>query len=165
MNSKIIKGDNVEIMKNLLDNSIDSCISDFPYGIEFMGMNWDSHKNWNKGEGKHGTWDGTGYTGQKRPAFYTATNKDKILFYEWCYDRAEGLCRIIKPGGYALIFGHPKTNHRMKSAFEDVGFKIVEEIDWVFLSGMPKSQDIGKMFLKKKKENLAKQWDGYKTSG
>jgi DNA modification methylase len=43
------------------------------------------------------------------------------------------LYRIIKPGGYVCIFGHPKTNHRMKSAFEDVGFNIVEEIDWVYL--------------------------------
>lgn len=37
----------------------------------------------------------------------------------------------MKSGGYVAIFGHPKTNHRMKCAFEDTGFKIVEEIDWI----------------------------------
>lgn len=209
MNGKIIKGDNIKIMKKIPDNYIDSCISDFPYGLEFMGKNWDSFKNWNNGEGKHSTWEGAGYTGQKRPAFYTTTNKDKLIFYEWCYDRAIELYRIMKPGGYILIFGHPKTNHRMKSAFEDAGFNIVEEIDWIYLTGMPKSQDIGKLFDKKagkkrevigidqsklrpnrksesdgadrvlaggfKSDNgatitapvtkLAKQWDGWKTSG
>ena len=36
----------------------------------------------------------------------------------------------------------------MKSAFEDCGFKIVEEIDYVYLNGMPKNQDIGKLFDK-----------------
>ena len=36
----------------------------------------------------------------------------------------------------------------MKCAFEDAGFKIVEEIDWVYLTGMPKNQDIGKLFDK-----------------
>jgi site-specific DNA-methyltransferase (adenine-specific) len=37
----------------------------------------------------------------------------------------------------------------MKSAFEDAGFKIVEEIEWVYLTGLPKNQDIGKLFDKK----------------
>lgn len=67
-------------------------------------------------------------------------------FYDWCKLRALGCLHILKPGGYVAIFGHPKSNHRMKCAFEDVGFRIVEEIDWLYLSGMPKSQDIGKMF-------------------
>ncbi len=70
-------------------------------------------------------------------------------FYEWCKLRAEQLYRVLRPGGFALIFGHPKTNHRMKCAFEDVGFNIVEEIDWIYFSGFPKNQDIGKMFDKK----------------
>lgn len=69
-------------------------------------------------------------------------------FYEWNKVRAEALYRIMKSGGYVAIFGHPKTNHRMKCAFEDAGFRIVEEIDWVYLTGMPKNQDIGKLFDK-----------------
>lgn len=70
-------------------------------------------------------------------------------FYDWNKLRADALFRVIKPGGYVAIFGHPKTNHRMKCAFEDSGFKIVEEIDWIYLTGMPKNQDIGKLFDKK----------------
>jgi site-specific DNA-methyltransferase (adenine-specific) len=124
-------------------------------------------------------------------------------FYEWNKQRAEGLYRIVKHGGYVMIFGHHKTNHRMKCAFEDAGFKIVEEIDWCYASGFPKNQDIGKLFDKDAKvvrqgtgefktrhgggaksdkisqlnpdwketeitlptSALAKQWDGWKTSG
>ena len=37
----------------------------------------------------------------------------------------------------------------MKCAFEDAGFQIVEEIDWIYGTGMPKNQDIGKLFDKK----------------
>jgi site-specific DNA-methyltransferase (adenine-specific) len=70
-------------------------------------------------------------------------------FYDWCLQRAKSLHRVIKSGGYVLIFGHPKTNHRMKCAFEDAGFQIVEEIDWVYGTGFPKNQDIGKLFDKK----------------
>lgn len=130
---RIIHGDNLEALDKFPENSVDSCISDFPYAIEFMGKNWDSAKHWNTGEGSHGTFEGTGYTGKKRPAFYQNTNDDKLKFYDWCFDRAEKLHKIIKPGGYVCIFGHPKTNHRMKCAFEDAGFNVVEEIEWVYL--------------------------------
>lgn len=113
-NGKIIHGDNIDVLSELNESSVDSCISDFPYAIGFMGKVWDS--------GKH--------------------------FYEWCYSRAVELLRVMKPGGYVAIFGHPKTNHRMKCAFEDAGFTLVEEIDWIYSTGFPKNQDIGKMFDK-----------------
>lgn len=165
----VIYGDNIEVMSSLKENYFDSCISDFPYNLKFMGKKWDTQSN----------------------------------FYGWCKLRAKELYRIIKPGGYVLIFGHPKSNHRMKSAFEDVGFNIVDEIDWIYASGFPKNQDISKMFdkdvgVKRNKilnplankqtgqqagkglsgsrqnntyiepipiSDLAKQWDGWKTSG
>jgi site-specific DNA-methyltransferase (adenine-specific) len=83
-------------------------------------------------------------------------------FYDWCKQRAEGLHRIVKHGGYVLIFGHHKTNHRMKCAFEDAGFKIVEEIDWCYSSGFPKNQDISKML--DKDANVVRQGTGeFKT--
>jgi len=122
-NGELIHGDNIEVMEKLKDNSVDSCISDFPYNLGFMGKKWDT----------------------------------TIHFYNWCKARAEPLYRIIKPGGYVLIFGHPKTNHRMKSAFEDAGFNIVEEIDWVYGTGFPKNQDIGKLFLKYIEKQLKEQ--------
>jgi site-specific DNA-methyltransferase (adenine-specific) len=78
-------------------------------------------------------------------------------FYDWNKARADKLFRVMKCGGYVAIFGHPKTNHRMKCAFEDAGFKIVEEIDWVYLTGMPKNQDIGKLFLKDIERQLKNQ--------
>lgn len=130
-NGKILHGDNIECLRSLEDNSFDSCISDFPYAIDFMSKAWDSAK----------------------------------YFYSWCYDRAAELLRVMKPGAYVAIFGHPKTNHRMKSAFEDVGFIIAEEIDWIYGTGFPKNQDIGKMFDKISEYDEAKRWDGWKTAG
>jgi site-specific DNA-methyltransferase (adenine-specific) len=85
-------------------------------------------------------------------------------FYQWNKQRASQLHRIMKPGAYAAIFGHPKTNHRMKCAFEDSGFRIVEEIDWIYLNGMPKSQSVSNMFVEAASES-AKRLDGYKTAG
>lgn len=39
-------GDNLELLKKLEDNSIDSCVSDFPYNLSFMGKSWDTIPNY-----------------------------------------------------------------------------------------------------------------------
>ncbi|MFY8159760.1 MAG: methyltransferase domain-containing protein, partial [Candidatus Kapaibacteriota bacterium] len=38
---KLMLGDNMESLKKLPDNSIDSIVSDPPYGLSFMGKKWD----------------------------------------------------------------------------------------------------------------------------
>lgn len=164
-NGRIINGDNLEVMSEFDDNSVDTCISDFPYAIEFMNNQWDGQRNWNQGTGNHGNFNGTGYGGKKRPEFHTNTKDDMLLFQNWCYDRATALIRVLKPGGYAAIFGYPTTNHRMKCAFEDVGFKIVEEIDWIYGTGMPKSQSIKGLAEKSDLYDIAASFDGYNTNG
>ena len=37
----IIRGDCIEQMKTMEDNSVDAIVTDPPYGLEFMGKNWD----------------------------------------------------------------------------------------------------------------------------
>lgn len=39
--NKVIQGDCLEIMKSLKDSSVDSVVTDPPYGISFMGKKWD----------------------------------------------------------------------------------------------------------------------------
>ena len=38
---KIIQGDCLEQLKKIADNSIDSVVTDPPYGLKFMGKKWD----------------------------------------------------------------------------------------------------------------------------
>ena len=57
--------------------------------------------------------------------------------------------RVLKPGGHLLSFGGTRTYHRMASAIEDAGFEVRDMIEWVYGSGFPKSQNIGKMYDKK----------------
>ena len=113
--NKIYLGDNLELLKQLDENSIHSIVSDFPYNLGFMGKKWD-----------------------------TITN-----YYEWCYTRAVESLRVLKPGGYCLIFGGTRTHHRLVCAFEDAGFVIKDEIQWIYGSGFPKSYNISKGFDKK----------------
>ncbi|HUX00790.1 MAG TPA: hypothetical protein VMY35_07400, partial [Phycisphaerae bacterium] len=39
--SQIIEGDCLEVMRGMEANSVDSIVCDPPYGILFMGRNWD----------------------------------------------------------------------------------------------------------------------------
>ena len=41
MKTKLIQGDNILSLKTLPDNSVDSIVSDPPYGLSFMGKKWD----------------------------------------------------------------------------------------------------------------------------
>ena len=82
-----------------------------------------------------------GFMGKK---WDTITN-----YYDWCKLRAEGIYKALKPGGYCLIFGGTRTHHRLVCAFEDAGFEIRDEIQWIYGSGFPKSMDISKAIDKK----------------
>ena len=39
---KLLQGDNIESLKKLSDNSVDSVVTDPPYALNFMGKKWDS---------------------------------------------------------------------------------------------------------------------------
>ena len=57
--------------------------------------------------------------------------------------------RVLKPGGHLLSFGGTRTYHRMACAIEDAGFEIRDQIQWIYGSGFPKSQNISKAIDKK----------------
>jgi hypothetical protein len=61
---RIIEGDCLEVMRQMDEASIDAIVTDPPYGLEFMGRNWDAP--WKAGEG----------TGEHNAGFNTKTYKD-----------------------------------------------------------------------------------------
>ena len=68
---------------------------------------------------------------------------------KWDYDVPskeiwEQCLRVLKPGGHLLAFAGTRTQHRMCVNIEDAGFEIRDMIAWVYGSGFPKSQNVGK---------------------
>ena len=68
---------------------------------------------------------------------------------KWDYDVPskeiwEQCLRVLKPGGHLLAFAGTRTQHRMAVNIEDAGFEIRDMIAWVYGSGFPKSQNVGK---------------------
>lgn len=65
-------------------------------------------------------------------------------FQRWCVSWARECLRVLKPGGYLVAFGSPRTYHRLAVAIEDAGFEVRDSIHWLFGSGFPKSLDVSK---------------------
>ena len=71
-------------------------------------------------------------------------------YQDWTREWCEEVYRVLKPGAGALIFGGPKTHHRIMCAVEDAGFKIVDVLAYMYGSGFPKSHRFDIQIDKKK---------------
>jgi len=125
MSHTIHTGDSAETLKQYPDNHFDSIVTDPPYGIEFLGKDWDS-------------------------------NTGAIAVWQECL-------RVLKPGGFLLAFSAARTYHHLATNIESVGFEIRDQLMWIYASGFPKAQDIGKAIDRRKgKANNLKRYDSDK---
>lgn len=135
----IINGDATQIP--LADNSIDTCITDPPYGLGFMGKEWDTFD-----KSQFGIAGNEGENDLKVKKSFKALpryNNGGDL-YNFTLLWATEVYRVLKPGALLLSFGGTRTYHRMVCAIEDAGFEIRDMVEWVYGSGFPKSYDISK---------------------
>jgi site-specific DNA-methyltransferase (adenine-specific) len=51
---------------------------------------------------------------------------------------------VLKPGGHIVAFSAARTYHHLAVTLEQAGFEIRDQIMWIYSSGFPKSQDIGR---------------------
>jgi DNA modification methylase len=78
-----------------------------------------------------------------------------FLGKEWDTDKSDftplfkECLRVLKPGGYLLAFSAARTYHKLATQVEDAGFEIRDQLMWLYSSGFPKSQDIGKAIQKR----------------
>ena len=111
MSQRIINGDSAEVLKTIESNTIDAVITDPPYGIEFLGKEWDS-------------------------------NTGAVEIWQECL-------RVLKPGGHLLAFSAARTYHILATNIQASGFEIRDQIMWLYASGFPKAQDIGRAIQKR----------------
>jgi DNA modification methylase len=156
LNGKVTlhRGDCLEVLPLLEANSVDSVVTDPPYGIGFMGREWDSFKpgvareEARKKRRIHTTHE-RGDLGLTACIQYDRSLSGNQRFQAWCLLWAKECLRVLKPGGHALVFSSPRTYHRMACAIEDAGFEIRDQIGYAFGSGFPKSHNVSR--------NLAEQ--------
>jgi DNA modification methylase len=145
VNVQLLNDDCLIALKTLADNSIDSVVTDPPYGLNFMGKEWDrlgdTSADFTNLDKPHISQESFPMKKSRgRPICETNGKAQQDWHLMW----AKECLRVLKPGGFLLAFGGSRTYHRMACAIEDAGFEIRDQIMWVYGSGFPKSLNIGK---------------------
>jgi len=140
-NYELYQGNMLDMLEVIKPESIDSIITDPPYGLTSIVKRFGAENAAPAQYGKDGSfarltkgfmnqeWDGSGI-------------EYNVNAWRKCYE-------VLKPGGYLLAFGGTRTFHRIACAIEDAGFEIRDTIMWLYGSGFPKSMNIGLAIDKK----------------
>jgi DNA modification methylase len=141
----IEQGNCVEIMQNMSESLVDAIVTDPPYGLEFMGKEWDKIGDVRQPDDATfhrsgvGPYDRAKVRHSSAPSYGIDGNQ---VMQEWHGMWACEALRVLKPGGYLLAFGGTRTSHRLTCALEDAGFEIRDVIMWLYGSGFPKSHNL-----------------------
>lgn len=129
-------GDARERLKDIPDNSVDSCVTDPPYALVSIVERFGKEGAAPVDAGKHGAYAraSAGFMGKEWDTGETAFDP---AFWREVY-------RVLKPGAHLAAFGGTRSYHRLACAIEDAGFEIRDQIAWVYGSGFPKSHDVSK---------------------
>lgn len=122
-----ITANSYHYLKTLPDESVDSVVTDSPYGLGkepdpiLVLQDWIDH-------GYHEI-KGVGFMGKAWDAFVP-----QPALWKECL-------RVLKPGGYLLSFFGTRTYDWGCMAIRIAGFEIRDQIAWVYGSGFPKSSN------------------------
>jgi DNA modification methylase len=140
----VLRGDATALP--LPDASIDAVCTDPPYGLEFMGAEWDKFgaviEPSTDTANRDGNWTTPPFGGGGQRARYGRSPGEP--FQHWCTEWAREVFRVLRPGGHLLAFGGTRTAHRLVCGIEDAGFEVRDTITWIYASGFPKSLDVSK---------------------
>jgi site-specific DNA-methyltransferase (adenine-specific) len=128
-------GDSLEYLEQVPDNSIDSVVADAPYGLGkapdpvVVMLAWARGKDIEVGKG--------GFMNAKWDAFVPQPSLWREVY------------RVLKPGGYALVFFGTRTDDWGAMSMRFAGFEILDKIIWHHSTGFPKSLNIAKAIDKR----------------
>ena len=115
-------------------------LCDPPYGLEFMGKDWDSAKYWDKRRNTESAkLKGTGSI--RNAPTYAGGNSFQSLVTFW----GEALLPLLYPGALVFMFGGTRMWHRLAAGMENAGFILWDTLMWIHGQGFPKAQDISKL--------------------
>ena len=157
---KLFNEDCRKAIKKLPDNSVDLIVTDPPYFIDGMGDDWND-SNLHKRASKAGVVGGL-------PAGMKFDREQGAKLQAFLEPLAEEFMRVLKPGGFCVVFSQGRLYHRTAMALDLAGFEIRDLLGWKY-EGQAKafSQD---HFIRKdknlseaEKQKLISELDGMKT--
>ena len=158
----LYRGDCIDVLRAMPADSVDAVVTDPPYGIGFMGKEWDTfspetaatnarkalrvNHGFNLDDPRRANPNLKGR--ERSPAMspcqieYDRDLEGQRGFQAWTERWAREAFRVLKPGGHIIICGAPRSAHRMVSGIEDAGFEIRDSLCWLFGQGFPKSKNL-----------------------
>jgi site-specific DNA-methyltransferase (adenine-specific) len=134
----LMQGDCRELMRNAESGTIDSIVTDPPYGLSKEPDIAEVLTHWLAGDDY--AHKGGGFMGKSWDSFVPGP-----VTWKECY-------RVLKPGGYLVAFAGTRTFDLMSIAIRLAGFEIRDTLCWLYGSGFPKSH------------NLKGEFDGWGTA-
>jgi DNA modification methylase len=141
MTWQLIAADCVEAMRGMEPASVDAVVTDPPYGLEFMGKEWDRLGRF---DARDKAEKSASLNRDNAPIGTSPTYIGGRVAQEWHAAWATEALRVLKPGGHLLSFGGTRTYHRLVCALEDAGFEIRDCLAYLYGSGFPKSLNVSK---------------------
>jgi len=138
----IVQGDCLEVLRDLPDATFTAIVTDPPYGLGFMGKEWDNFKPGHRADSWPGYADQPKTGACMHAGKYDLSRRGMSGFQESMRIWSVEALRVLKPGGHALVFGGTRTFHRLACALEDAGFEIRDCLMWLTGQGFPKSKNI-----------------------
>jgi hypothetical protein len=115
----LIHAEALALLRALPDACVDCVASDPPYGIGFTDRRWDG--------------------ADIRRAVAGEQLSAGEAFARWTSQWASELRRVLKPGGWLVAFGSPRTYHRLVCGIEDAGLEVRDTLMWLHAAGVPKT--------------------------
>lgn len=146
--NRILHGDCTRLLRTLAPESIDLVCTDPPFGIGFMGKEWDRFKS-GTGAGKRDRMAGG------NGAFQTFIHKTSVE-----------LLRVLKPGGFMFMCMTARQDCLARAivGIEDAGFKVgFTSLYWTYASGFPKALNIAKSIDRKRDARRAEHRPGVRS--
>lgn len=154
-NNTIVHGLCLPTLKLIPNESVDSIVTDPPYGLgdrdptieEIVAYLLGSELD--MGEFMHKDWD-----------------LPSVAVWKECF-------RVLKPGAFLFCFAGTRTQDILSIGIRAAGFENRDVIPaemgppilrWIRAQGMPKSSDIGKKMRELNLDDLLEQWDGFGTA-
>jgi DNA modification methylase len=111
---RVLQGKSEEVLPTLPADSADCLVCDPPAGISFLNKGWDSDRG----------------------------GRDEWV--AWLKGVMAEALRVVKPGGYGLVWAIPRTSHWTARALEDAGWQVVDIVHHAFATGFPKGVALDK---------------------
>jgi len=146
---RIYLGDALDVLKTMEDNSVDSVVTDPPYGlskepdINEVLTKWLAGEEYDHGHG--------GFMGKSWDSFVPHPDIWREVY------------RVLKPGGHALVFAGTRTQDLMTISLRLAGFEVRDVIEWLYFCLSDDTQALTREGWKSYKEltedDYVMQWD------